>query len=68
MNVNEKDNLIVDGIKTLLDESPLYGNIVMNLAREKDLNLDHALALNCSLLFKFMFKAEKNMYSPDVLI
>ncbi|MGY3743050.1 vWA domain-containing protein [Leuconostoc inhae] len=45
MNVNEKDNLIVDGIKTLLDESPLYGNIVMNLAREKDLNLDHALAL-----------------------
>jgi len=45
MNVNEKDKLIVDGIKTLLDESPLYGNIVMNLAREKDLNLDHALAL-----------------------
>ncbi|WP_294974454.1 VWA-like domain-containing protein [uncultured Leuconostoc sp.] len=45
MNVNEKDKLIVDGIKTLLDESPLYGNIVMNLAREKDRNLDHALAL-----------------------
>lgn len=45
MNGNEKDNLIVDGIKTLLDESPLYGSIVMNLDREIDLNLDHALAL-----------------------
>ncbi|MBZ5964196.1 peptidase [Leuconostoc gelidum subsp. gelidum] len=45
MNDNEKDNLIVDGIKTLLDESPLYGSIVMNLDREIDLNLDHALAL-----------------------
>ncbi len=29
----------------MLDESPLYGSIVMNLDREKDLNLDHALAL-----------------------
>ncbi|MBE4726533.1 vWA domain-containing protein [Leuconostoc citreum] len=33
---NLNNNLIVDGIKTLLDVSPLYGNIVMNLARDDD--------------------------------
>ncbi|MEX0380151.1 VWA-like domain-containing protein [Leuconostoc sp. MS02] len=45
MNINEKDNLMIDGVKTLLDASPLYGNIVMNLTRENDLNSPYALAL-----------------------
>lgn len=42
---DETDNLILGGIKTLLDVSPLYGNIVMNLTREMNLLAPHPLAL-----------------------
>lgn len=45
MNSNQKNNLIIDGIKTLLDESPLYGNIIMNLSRENDFTAPNALSL-----------------------
>lgn len=45
MNKVERDNLIVDGIKTLLDESPLYGNIIMNLSRESNSKSLNALSL-----------------------
>ena len=42
---DETDNLILGVIKTLLDVSPLYGNIVMNLTREMNLLAPHPLAL-----------------------
>jgi len=42
---SENDNLIIDGIKTLLDVSPLYGNIVMNLVREVNPQAANPLAL-----------------------
>ncbi|GMA69455.1 hypothetical protein GCM10025879_07010 [Leuconostoc litchii] len=41
----ETNNLIIDGIKTLLDVSPLYGNIVMHLVREIDYNEPNPLTL-----------------------
>lgn len=45
MNSNETNNLVIDGIKTLLDEAPFYGNIIMNLTRENDSTSPHALSL-----------------------
>lgn len=45
MNSSQTNNLIIDGIKTLLDEAPFYGHVIMNLSREMDVNAQNALSL-----------------------
>ncbi|WP_367301098.1 vWA domain-containing protein [Leuconostoc carnosum] len=45
MNAEDRDKLIVDGIKTLLDVAPLYGNVIMNLTRENNDTASNALSL-----------------------